>query len=275
MTTATHRDLGPDKRAAEMSDSDEAGHANGADLPAARGGSSRWTHSDPVDRRHQHAWVPGSAALLTWLIGLSDILAIFRPDLVHKLHKIDYLVPGTLTTVTRTADVIIGLELSDYWATVNGFVDNGLDGIGINETKIKPGTKLIGISSTPLATKSNFQDFQRFQVLDVDMVGDAEATLPALLDAVKAAIPNDRKVAMEKRGEALKKAFADSRDRTRAAAATLVRSRASSHAFLRSLPRFSIAALRSFGIAAFTASISAGRVASASPGIDTSMLWKR
>ncbi len=117
------------------------------------------------------------------------------------------------------ADVIIGLELSDYWATVNGFVDNGLDGIGINETKIKPGTKLIGISSTPLATKSNFQDFQRFQVLDVDMVGDAEATLPALLDAVKAAIPNDRKVAMEKRGEALKKAFANSRDRTRAAAA--------------------------------------------------------
>jgi acetolactate synthase I/II/III large subunit len=119
----------------------------------------------------------------------------------------------------RNADVIIGLELSDYWATVNGFVDNGVDGIGINEVKIKPGTKLIGISSTPLVTKSNFQDFQRFQVLDVDMVGDAEATLPALLDAVKAAIPNDRKVAMEKRGEALKKAFADSRDRTRAAAA--------------------------------------------------------
>ena len=111
MTTVTRRDLGPDKRAAEMSDSDEAEHANGADLPAARGGSSRWTHGDPVDRRHQHAWVPGSAALLTWLIGLSDIVAIFRPDLVLKLHKINYLVPGTLTAVTRTADVIIGLML--------------------------------------------------------------------------------------------------------------------------------------------------------------------
>ncbi len=111
MTTVTHRDLGPDKRAAEMSDSDEAEHANGADLPAARGGSSRWTHGDPVDRRHQHAWVPASAALLTLLIGLSDILAIFRPDLVYRLHKINYLVPGTLTTVTRSADVIIGLML--------------------------------------------------------------------------------------------------------------------------------------------------------------------
>ena len=111
MTTVTHRDLGPDKRAAEMSDSDEAEHANGADLPAARGGSSRWTHGDPVDRRHQHAWVPASAALLTLLIGLSDILALFRPDLVYRLHKINYLVPGTLTTVTRSAEVIIGLML--------------------------------------------------------------------------------------------------------------------------------------------------------------------
>ena len=37
------------------------------------------------------------------------------------------------------ADVIIGLELSDYWATVNGFVDNGLDGIGINESQDQAG----------------------------------------------------------------------------------------------------------------------------------------
>jgi lysyl-tRNA synthetase class 2 len=106
MTTLTHGDLGPDKRAAEMSDSDEAGHAN-----AAQSGSSRGEHGDPVDPRRQHAWVPGSAALLTTLIGLSDIVGIFRPDLVHKLHKINYLVPGTLTTVTRSADVIIGLLL--------------------------------------------------------------------------------------------------------------------------------------------------------------------
>ena len=111
MTTLTQRDLGPDKRAAEMSDGDEAGHANGADLPAAKSGSPRGAQGDPVDRRRQHAWVPGSVALLTALIGLSDIVAVFRPDLVHKLHKIDYLVPGTLTTVTRTADVIIGLML--------------------------------------------------------------------------------------------------------------------------------------------------------------------
>jgi lysyl-tRNA synthetase, class II len=114
MATLTHRDPGPDKRAAEMSDSDEAGRADDVVLPAPRSSSARVTapQEDPVDRGRQHAWVPGSAALLTMLIGLSDIVAIFRPDLVHRLHKINnYLVPGTLTTVTRTADVILGLML--------------------------------------------------------------------------------------------------------------------------------------------------------------------
>jgi lysyl-tRNA synthetase, class II len=113
MTTLTHRDLGPDKRAAEMSDSEEAGHASAASLPADKRGGSQVTAEPGVsaDRGRHHAWVPGSAALLTTLLGLSDIIAVFRPDLVQKLHKIDYLVPGTLTTVTRSADVIIGLML--------------------------------------------------------------------------------------------------------------------------------------------------------------------
>jgi lysyl-tRNA synthetase, class II len=113
MTTLTHRDLGPDKRAADMSDSEEAGHANGASPPADKRGGPRVTAEPGVaaDRRRHHAWVPGSAALLTTLLGLSDIIAVFKPDLVQKLHKIDYLVPGTLTTVTRSADVIIGLML--------------------------------------------------------------------------------------------------------------------------------------------------------------------
>jgi hypothetical protein len=109
------------------------------------------------------------------------------------------------------ADVIIGLELSDFWGTVNGYIDNGVHGIGINTTKIKPNTKLISISSVDLNTKSNYQDFQRFQVIDVQMAADAEATLPALIEAVKAAIPNDRKWAIDKRGDAAKKAFAEAR----------------------------------------------------------------
>ncbi len=116
--------------------------------------------------------------------------------------------------------MIIGLELSDYWGTVNGFIDNGdNEGAGLQESHIKPDAKLISISSIALNTKANYQDFQRFQVVDVDMAGDAEATLPALIEAVKSALPSARKAVIEARGERLKKAWADARERTRQAAA--------------------------------------------------------
>jgi lysyl-tRNA synthetase, class II len=111
MTTLTHRDPGPDKRAAEMSDSDETGRANGVVLPAPRSGGSPAPQGAFVDRERQHAWVPGSAALLTMLIGLSDIIAIFKPDWTHRLNKINYVVPGTLDVGVRSVDVIIGLML--------------------------------------------------------------------------------------------------------------------------------------------------------------------
>jgi len=127
----------------------------------------------------------------------------------HHLHR-----PAA---VIGQADVIIGLELADYWATVNAFIDNGEHGHGLQESRIKPGTKLISINASELITKANYQDFQRFQVVDVQMAADAEATLPALIEAVKAQNLNNEAIA--KRGEAFRKAKAEARDRTRAAAA--------------------------------------------------------
>ena len=119
----------------------------------------------------------------------------------------------------KDADVILGLELSDYWGTVNGYVDNGEnDGAGLQESHIKPDAKLISISSTVLNTKSNYQDFQRFQVVDVEMAGDAQATLPALIEAVRQAVPANRAANIEARGAAMKKAWAEARERTRQAA---------------------------------------------------------
>jgi lysyl-tRNA synthetase class 2 len=56
-------------------------------------------------------WIPAVASLLAFLIGISDILAVFKPELHEKMHKVNAVVPGTLTNVTRTSDVIIGLLL--------------------------------------------------------------------------------------------------------------------------------------------------------------------
>jgi lysyl-tRNA synthetase, class II len=57
------------------------------------------------------AWLPAVASLLVFLIGLSDILTVFKPEVVDRFHKLKPFVPGTLTIATRTSDVIVGLLL--------------------------------------------------------------------------------------------------------------------------------------------------------------------
>ena len=148
------------------------------------------------------------------LVQLAEALQAHVVDMGGRMNfpKTHYL-SAPITTVDN-ADVIIGMELSDFWGVVNSYVDNGEHGIGINRSKIKPDTKLISISSVELNTKSNYQDFQRFQSVDISMAADAEATLPALIEAVRSAIPNDGKAAIENRGEAAKKARAEGRART-------------------------------------------------------------
>ena len=148
------------------------------------------------------------------LVQLAEALQARVVDMGGRMNfpKTHYLSAGV--AATNGADVILGLELSDFWAVVNGYIDNGEHGgIGVNRTKMKADTKLISINSSELLTKSNYQDFQRFQSVDVSMPADAEATLPALIEAVKSAIPNDRKAAIDKRGEAAKKAKAEGRER--------------------------------------------------------------
>ena len=157
---------------------------------------------------------------VTLLVQLAELLQAQVIDQGGRMNfpRTHYL--SAPPTAVSNADVIIGMELSDFWATVNSYTDNGENGgIGKNSTRIKKDTKLISISSVDLNTKANYQDFQRFQVVDVQMAADAEATLPALIEAVRQAIPNDRKAAIEKRGEAAKKSYAENNARTRQAAA--------------------------------------------------------
>jgi acetolactate synthase I/II/III large subunit len=172
---------------------------------------------NPVIVADRAARTPNGVALM---VQLAELLQARVIDQAGRMNfpKTHYLTAPA--TAVNNADVIIGMELSDFWATVNAYTDNGENGgVGRNSTRIKPDTKLISISSVDLNTKSNYQDFQRFQVIDVQMAADAEATLPALIEAVKSAIPNERKAAIAKRGEAARKAYAEMRERARQAAA--------------------------------------------------------
>jgi len=114
------------------------------------------------------------------------------------------------------ADVILGLELSDFWGAIHSFRDQ------IERTSrptTKPGVKLISISAGSLFLKSNYQDFQRFTAVHVDIAADAEATLPSLTESVKRLITSDRKEALHDRGANFAAARQDDLRRARDAAA--------------------------------------------------------
>jgi thiamine pyrophosphate-dependent acetolactate synthase large subunit-like protein len=98
------------------------------------------------------------------------------------------------------ADVILGLELTDFWGAVNAYRDQ----LERSSRRItKPGAKLISITAGDLYMKSNYQDFERYPEVDISMAADAEATLPALVEAVKRLVSADRRNALQARGSRL------------------------------------------------------------------------
>ena len=118
--------------------------------------------------------------------------------------------------VVAGADVILGLELTDFWGTVNSFRDQ------LHRTShpiIKSDAKLISITAGDLYTKSNYQDFQRFTPVDVDIAADAEASVPALLEAIKKGMTADRKRVFQERGAKLAAAHQEADEQARSDAA--------------------------------------------------------
>jgi thiamine pyrophosphate-dependent acetolactate synthase large subunit-like protein len=80
------------------------------------------------------------------------------------------------------ADVILALECDNLFGTVGTVVN--VPGYP-TRMRVKPGTKVISINSQYAASAGNYQDKQRFYQADLPVAGDAEATLPMLIDAVQ------------------------------------------------------------------------------------------
>jgi lysyl-tRNA synthetase, class II len=100
-------------------DADDAPHPSAARSTAktATVPGTRDQGGDPQGRKDgkRLTWIPAVAALLTFLIGVSDVLNVFNSEKLQrfneKLHKFNAVVPGTLTNATRISDVIVGLLL--------------------------------------------------------------------------------------------------------------------------------------------------------------------
>jgi acetolactate synthase-1/2/3 large subunit len=121
----------------------------------------------------------------------------------------------TGAALIRNADVILGLDVPDFWGTVNDYRDQQ---VRSSRPLTKPGAKLISISASELYIKANNQDFQRFTEFDLALAADPEATLPSLIDACKRLITPDRQRAFDARGKKLAAAHDQATEQTRLAA---------------------------------------------------------
>src|ERR1051325_6022495 len=110
------------------------------------------------------------------------------------------------------ADLILGLNLSDFYGAIHDFRNQQETSVSL---LTKPGTKLISISAYDLYLKSNYQNFDRYEEVDIAIAADPQATLPMLIEACKRLITGDRKRVIEERGKAMALASAQALERAR------------------------------------------------------------
>jgi thiamine pyrophosphate-dependent acetolactate synthase large subunit-like protein len=105
--------------------------------------------------------------------------------------------------VLAEADVVLGLEVTDFSTARSR----------------KAQARHLTISSADLYLRSNYQDFQRYASADLAVAGDAQASLPALNEAVKRLLTPERTRLFAERGARLAAAHAQGLERAREAAA--------------------------------------------------------
>ena len=83
--------------------------------------------------------------------------------------------------LVRDADVVLLLEVGDPWGQFNTFSDPHKR----QNWAAKKDVRIISISMQDVYIRANYQDFQRYQPVDLAINGDAQTSLPLLTEEVK------------------------------------------------------------------------------------------
>lgn len=135
----------------------------------------------------------GSAEGLRLMVELAETLQAGVIDQYQRLnfpshHRLNQSLNPR--AALANADLVLALEPGDLYGT-------------LRPVRQRRPIKVITITSGDLYLKSNYQDFQRFNDTDLSIGADAEATLPALIEAIKRLTTSDRRIAFEARGAKL------------------------------------------------------------------------
>jgi acetolactate synthase-1/2/3 large subunit len=155
---------------------------------------------------------------MTLLVELADVL---QAGVIDEGSRMNFPSRHPLNQTQRAraavadADLIVGLESADFWGRVNAVRDQ----LHRSTSRLaKANAKLMTISTGDLYIRANYQDFRRLQDVDLAMAADAEATLPALIDAVRRLVTGDRRRVFQERGAKLAQASRAAAEANRVAA---------------------------------------------------------
>jgi acetolactate synthase I/II/III large subunit len=145
-----------------------------------------------------------SQAGMNLLIELAELL---QAPIIDRFGRLNFPSQHALNhsfrarSLISNADVVLAIEVHD----LNGLVMSSRGRIGgyTFQRETKPGARLISVSSDDLFTKSVYQTFHRYTEVDTAIAADGQATLTALVEAVKRLITTDRKATYQARGATL------------------------------------------------------------------------
>jgi thiamine pyrophosphate-dependent acetolactate synthase large subunit-like protein len=166
----------------------------------------------PVIMTGRAARTPNGIALLVELAELLQAPVIDGPQFTLRMN-FPSRHPLKNAGVVANADLVLALEVPDLFQATHAITPINRFGMESRLT-LKPGTKVVTISASDLLTKNNYQDGGRYNEADLAIPGDAEATLPSLIEACRKLITPDRRRALDARGVKLTAASGRTRELT-------------------------------------------------------------
>jgi len=152
------------------------------------------------------------------LVELAELLGAAVIDRLQRMNfPTDHPLNQSFSARANLAetDFLLAMEPMDLWGVVN----DRIEGLAtVEKPLIKPGTKLVILGLEP-PVRSNFQDFWRYVGVDEHIRGEAEASMPMLIEEVKSLITSSDRRRFADRRQLLEGRYADRvrRDREQAA----------------------------------------------------------
>ena len=112
------------------------------------------------------------------------------------------------------ADLIVALEPGNLATTLSTFEDQ----VDRHATRFtRPDARIVAIGHDSML-RSNYQEFGRYLAVTLNVSGDAQASVPALTEAVRRLTTPAARAAADARGQKMREAYAATREREMAAA---------------------------------------------------------